>query len=390
MTMQPDFFGDIAVPSAPDYAVPWQDLDARFEWIRAMRGTPQDPIHHAEGDVWIHTQMVAEAMAKLHAYRDCTDRSILYAAALLHDVAKPSSTEIGADGRVTSKGHSLKGAHLARRTLWRALVPFTAREHIVALIRHHQAPFWLLERDNPFELVVRISQTARCDWLAVLAEADARGRVCADQTRILDNVSLFVEYCKEHGCLDGPFEHASDHGRFLWFGSEGGARDLSRAKALGCGPEAFRSEVTLMSGFPGAGKDRWIAEHAADLPLVSLDQIRRELKVDPADDQGAVVQTARERARVLLRSQTSFVWNATNLSKRIRAQCIRLFADYGARVRIVYVEVPESVLHAQNANRPFSVPGHVLEALLDRWEIPDRSEAHEVVYVVGAEPDRLP
>ena len=30
----------------------WDALDARFEWVRAMHGVVQDPIHHAEGDVW--------------------------------------------------------------------------------------------------------------------------------------------------------------------------------------------------------------------------------------------------------------------------------------------------------------------------------------------------
>lgn len=77
------------------------------------------------------------------------------------------------------------------------------------------------------------------------------------------------------------------------------------------------------------------------------------------------------------------MWNATNVSKRIRAQCTRIFADYGARIRIVYVEVSEPTLHAQNRARRAPVPAHVLKGLLEKWEIPDASEAHEVSYVVG-------
>jgi predicted kinase len=76
------------------------------------------------------------------------------------------------------------------------------------------------------------------------------------------------------------------------------------------------------------------------------------------------------------------VWNATNLSRRIRAQCTRLFADYDARIRIVYVEVPEPTLHAQNSARKRPVPSRVLEALLDKWELPDVTEAHQVTYAV--------
>jgi predicted kinase len=77
------------------------------------------------------------------------------------------------------------------------------------------------------------------------------------------------------------------------------------------------------------------------------------------------------------------VWNATNLSRQLRSQCINLFADYNARVRIVYVEVPEERLLHQNRQRPAPVPLAVLNRLLDRWEMPDRIEAHGVEWVVG-------
>lgn len=367
----------LLVPRPPSFAVDWDALDRRFEWVRAMRGVVQDPIHHAEGDVWIHTRLVCEAMARLDAFRALTEeeRTIAFAAALLHDVGKPRRTVVGPDGRVTSKGHSTHGAMLARTILWRLAVPFAAREAIVALVRHHQEPFWLLEREDPLRLVAASSQRARCDLLALLAEADARGRTCADQARILDAIALFRAFAEEQGCLTSPYAFPSDHARFLYL--------AGRQSYAGHAPhEAFRCEVTLMSGFPGAGKDRWVTENARGVPVVSLDRLRGELDVDPEDEQGTVVSAARDEARAHLRAGTSFVWNATNLSRRIRAQCIRLFADYDARIRIVYVEVPEPVLHAQNRSRAARVPERVLEALLDRWEVPDATEAHEVTYAV--------
>jgi predicted kinase len=323
--------------------------------------------------------MVCEAMTKLDAFRALDDeqRTIAFTSALLHDVAKPMCTRTADDGRISSQGHSTKGALVARRILWRLGVPFAMREAIVANVRHHQAPFWLLEREDPLRLVATISQTARCSSLALVAEADARGRVCADQERILLNVDLFREYCREHGCLDEPLTFPSDHARFLWFAG----RQKDRLFAA---HEAFRCEVVLMSGFPGVGKDHFIAETFPGWPVVSLDRLREDLDVEPTDDQGGVVQEARERARTLLREGRSFVWNATNLSKRIRARCIRLFADYDARIRIVYVEVPEPTLRAQNrARKPEAVvPDRVLDDMLDRWEVPDRTEAHEVTYAV--------
>lgn len=70
------------------------------------------------------------------------------------------------------------------------------------------------------------------------------------------------------------------------------------------------------------------------------------------------------------------------MSGRIRAQRTRIFADYGARIRIVYVEVPEPTLRAQNRDRKAAVPAHVLDALLEKWEVPDLTEAHDVEYAV--------
>ena len=123
--------------------------------------------------------------------------------------------------------------------------------------------------------------------------------------------------------------------------------------------------------------------------MLNRDEILRTLSANRADlarlgarRLGLFGSFARDEARALLRSGTSFIWNATNLSRRIRAQCIRLFADYGARIRIVYVEVSEPNLRSQNRSRNAPVPERVLNALLERWEVPDITEAHEVTYAV--------
>jgi predicted kinase len=138
----------------------------------------------------------------------------------------------------------------------------------------------------------------------------------------------------------------------------------------------------LTSGLPGAGKDAYVREHLGHWPVVSVDDVRQELDVDPKDDQGTVVNRARDLAREHLRQGRSFVWNATNLSRQLRHGCIRLFGDYAARVRIIYLEVPEAVLFEQNRRRAAVVPQKVIAHLLDRWEVPDRTEAHEVQHVV--------
>jgi putative nucleotidyltransferase with HDIG domain len=363
-------------PQPPSWRVDWNELDAKFEWIRAMSGVPQDPIHHAEGDVWIHTRMVVEALSAMPAWRalDAAAREVVFAAALLHDVAKPSCTRTEPDGRVTARGHSVRGAILARRLLWRMELPFGQREAVCALIRHHQAPFFAIERDDAGRMARIISQTTRCDHLALVAEADARGRRCADPQRLLDNTALFGELCEEQGCRTGPASFPSAHSRLLYVRGDS-------ADPYYLPHEHFRGDVVVTSGLPGAGKDSWVRSNLGHWPVVSLDQIRHELDVAPSDSQGEVVAQARELAREHLRAGRAFVWNATNLSQRLRTTVVNLLLGYGARVRIVYIEVPEVALRAQNRARPAAVPDAVIDRLLERWEVPEPGEAHEVRYV---------
>lgn len=366
-------------PEPPAWQVPWEELDRVYPWIRNLAGCPQDPIHHAEGDVWIHTRMVCAALAALPAWRVLPDeeRRIVFTAALLHDVAKPDCTRTESDGRIHARGHSRRGSILARQILWRLRVPFAVREQVTALVRHHQVPYFLLDRDDAQRLCIEISQTARCDHLALLAEADVLGRHCADQRRLLDNIALFREYCDEQGCPSGPRAFASDHARFLYF-SQPGRHPDSPAH------EDFRAEVVLVSGLPGSGKDHHIRTHLIDWPVISLDAVRAELDIAPGDDQGAVLNRAREQARVYLRQRRSFVWNATNVSRQLRGESLRLFAGYNARIRIIYVEVSADVLFPQNRQRAAPVPEKVIDRLLERWEVPDCTEAHQVDWIVRA------
>jgi predicted kinase len=366
-------------PTAPDWSIDWDRLRACYPVIAQLDSCPQDPGFHSEGDVGIHTRMVCDALAGSSRFRDlpASDRAIAFAAAVLHDIGKPACTR-EQDGRLRSRGHSPRGESMARQLLWRERVPFAVRELVCALVRYHQMPFFLLDRDDSARLVDRISQVARCDLLSLVAWADGTGRRCADagdQRRILDNVDLFRDYCAERGCLTEPRSFPSDHSRFLYFRKED--RDPHY--------HAFddtRSLVTVMSGLPGAGKSHWIRHNAAGLPLVSLDAIRDQLGIDAADQQGRVVDRARERARELLRDGTAFVWNATNLSRQLREQVIDLFASYNARVRIVYVEAPEQVIRERNRRRDRPVPDRVIDKLLDRWSVPAPWEAHELIHEI--------
>lgn len=364
---------DAPLPGEPST---WARLQV-FPWVQALHGCPQDPVHHAEGDVGIHTAMVLEALVRLPAWQalPASERQATWLACLLHDVAKPATTRTEDDGRITARGHSRRGELMARRILYELGVPFAQRELVCTLIRYHQIPFYLIERPDAARLAAEISVVSRCDLLALVAEADMRGRRCADQARILDQIALFVEFCRDESCLATPRPFADAHTRQVFF------RDPSRPPEVPVHDDT-RSEVVVLAGLPGSGKDTLARQRFGSLPVVSLDDLRLEMDIPHGDNQGPVVQAARERARTHLRRGEPFVWNATNLQHTFRRTLLTMLTDYAARVRLVYVEVPLATLLTQNRNRAAVVPERALLRLLDRWEIPDATEVHTLEHAV--------
>lgn len=377
---------------APGAAIDWPAVEAWLEPIvpaRELHATPQDAGFHAEGDVWTHTRMAVEALVggARYAALEPEARPIVLAGVLLHDAGKPATTRLdgeGRDARWTSRGHSATGDILVREALWRLGVPFAAREQICRLVRHHQVPFFGITRPpaEAVQLAIRLSLVTRNDWLVAVADADARGRRCtdpADQTKIVDHCALWAEHCRELGVLDAPQAFPSAHTRRVYFESEPGARqpDVPAHDDTTC-------EVILMSGLPASGKDTYLATQQPGLPVISLDALRDEL--DAEFGSAEVIAAARERARGYLRTATPFAWNATNLSPPLRAQLTKLFRSYRARTHIVYCEASTAAQASRNRARPEPVPAAVMKRMLGAWTIPDATEAHEVSYLLPADP----
>jgi putative nucleotidyltransferase with HDIG domain len=369
-------------PVPPLWSLDWAAILDAFPWLRALGGVPQSPVHHAEGDVLIHTRMVVEALVALPAWRllPAGERSELFLAALLHDIGKPDCTRVEPDGHISSRGHARAGATITRRRLWNSEVPFRVRETVTALVRLHGLPLWFMERDDIGRALMAASYRAPLDRLALLAEADARGRACADKEELLARIDLFRETCQEHGCLDRARAFPSELSRVRYF------RGLQKDPGY-CAHDDTWGEVLLLSGLPGAGKDTWLRDHVeqvAGRPIISLDAIRREQEIDPKESQGRVVHAAKEQARELLRAHRPFVWNATNLTRRLRDPLIDLFLGYGARVRVVYLDAPLDVVLRRNRARPSPVPEAVIHRLAGLLDLPDLTEAQQVEYVLDS------
>ena len=358
----------------------WEQLLATFDWLEDMKTVQQDPIWHAEGDVFTHTKMVVDALCGLEEFQQLEEqeRHILVMAALLHDVEKRSTTTteiIDGKERIVSPRHAKRGEFTARQLLYKDIpTPFEIREQIAKLVRWHGLPLWVLERTNPAKEVINASLVLNTNLLYLLAKADVLGRICEDQEERLLDVDLFKELCIEQDCYGKARHFESNYGRYLYLNRPAVAPNYIPFDDL-------KFEVYCLCALPGAGKDTFIKQHL-DLPVLSLDDIRREHKIDPRDKKrnGQVVQLGKEKAKAYMRTGQSFVFNATNITKDMRQRWISLFTSYRGRVKIIYLEVPYATLIKQNHNREYKVPLPVVERLLTKLEIPTPNEAHDLEF----------
>jgi len=378
------------IPSSSATEIDWEALNASIlgKFIPGMKRTPQNPEFHGEGDVLTHTRMVCGELVKNRGFWKISRREQLevFVAAILHDVGKIRVTCMD-EGKWVSPHHSAVGSLMARDFLWRECglcgtkEKQQIRETVCSLIRHHMLPMYMIEQDAPECRARKVAAEGKLlpdfSWelLCLLSEADICGRIAADIEECLEKTELCRMIAREAGCLQGAYAFPDSYTEHAYLGGKNIMPDQSFY-------DDTWGEVILMAGLPGTGKDTWIRNHVPELPVISLDDIRREKNVKPTDNQGSVIQEAQGRAREYLRRRQPFVWNATDITREIRRKQISLFERYGASVRIIYLETDWDTQMTRNCGREGEVPEAVIEKMLKKT-VPPMPEEAELVEWYG-------
>ncbi len=156
---------------------------AHFPEIAALRGTPQEPEWHPEGDVFTHTHCCLDALVALPEWSgaDPARRRLLMFAVLAHDFGKPATTQrVEKRGalRWTSPGHEAAGGPVAAAFLRRIGALRELDAPVSALVVNHlahhhgQATF----SDPSVRRLARRLAPATIDELAAVMRADSNGR----------------------------------------------------------------------------------------------------------------------------------------------------------------------------------------------------------------------
>ncbi len=194
-----------------------------FPELMLLKETPQDPVHHPEGDVEIHTKLVlkeAQRIAKEHKLSD-DDKLVLIFSALLHDIAKPNTTVETIDkktGRkkISSPGHEEAGEPIALNILSRIGIPNKYQKLIGPIIRYHLQHVHIhnANEKSKMKILDKVvmgmhidkTQKPRMDLLFRLIEADNMGR--AEASKYPDSLKnmekLYQEYTERFGHVYTP------------------------------------------------------------------------------------------------------------------------------------------------------------------------------------------
>jgi putative nucleotidyltransferase with HDIG domain len=99
--------------------------------IEGLKGVPQNPKWHPEGNVYVHTKVVVNRLSK---HQDL----VLSWAAMFHDIGKDTTTEYES-GKLHAIGHERVSAKLVTRyflfLLFKGVNPFKVREIVLNHMR---------------------------------------------------------------------------------------------------------------------------------------------------------------------------------------------------------------------------------------------------------------
>ena len=374
------------------------EINWDFVWtlphFKDMENTQQNPRWHSEGNCLKHVQLTCE-----HAIRymeEDTDRSLrnkrlFILAALFHDVGKPKTTFKGEkDGNWHSYGHENVGSKIAREMLWDWDI--YEREYIAHMVKWHMEPLFYQKAKNPKGLVDKITKEVPYKDIYLLKMCDLEGALqdpsCSTKER--DKVILTEFYNEGEELNNVPWIS------MLKFFPLRAHMDINRH--VGCSGEipCYKSnestEIHMMIGLPGSGKNRYIEylkEHNPDKEFVVLsrDDIRVELgycseneKIVGSDKQEKMVtKLFDERLKEAVEHNKPVIINNVNQSKK-RRQAFKTFLG-NKKIRWYYWYIEAPTLETNLERRKGQIPEGVFHNMIQNFDFPEPEEYTNLIVV---------
>ena len=170
-----------------------------FPELEVLINCEQDKEYHPEGDVWIHTMMCLDEMARILKEEKIEDeyrKLYLFYAILCHDFGKPFCTQ-EINGKITSHKHESLGieptiSFLSKLTNERKFI-----EIVCSLVKNHLTPFQLYLAESSLKAIKRLSLKVNIEDLCLVCLSDCLGRTIKDKEKCPNATSWLLNKAKE-------------------------------------------------------------------------------------------------------------------------------------------------------------------------------------------------
>ena len=170
-----------------------------FPELEVLINCIQEPEYHPEGDVWIHTMMCLDEMARILKEENIKDeykKLYLFYAILCHDFGKPFCTK-EVNGKITSFKHENLGIEPTISFLSKLTNEKKFIEIVCSLVKNHLAPFQLYLAESSLKAIKRLSLKVNIEDLCLVCLADCLGRDISDKDKCPKVTSWLLNSAKE-------------------------------------------------------------------------------------------------------------------------------------------------------------------------------------------------
>ena len=170
-----------------------------FKELEVLINCEQEPEYHPEGDVWIHTLMCLDELAKILEKEKIEDeykKLYLFYGVLCHDFGKPFCTK-EINGKITSYKHESLGIEPTISFLEKLTNEKKFIEIVCSLVKNHLIPFQLYLSHSSEKAVKRLSLKVNIEDLCLVCLADCLGRDIEDKCKCYDAINWLNEKAKE-------------------------------------------------------------------------------------------------------------------------------------------------------------------------------------------------
>lgn len=219
-----ELFKILAVDNSIHYVRAMDDvglLEQVFPEIAEMRGMEQNDYHHL--DVWGHSMLTLELFEqnpvpdslegysaeiedylKYESVKGRTRVSLLKLAMLLHDVGKPNSRTIDADGKIRFFDHNQEGAEIVEGIAKRLKLATREALSLMSMVEDHMYPLDLSvflgkprSAKSKTRAMRRFLQRAGDEWMAILLLSFADLRATQGPRRQADDLEILANLMRE-------------------------------------------------------------------------------------------------------------------------------------------------------------------------------------------------